>query len=191
MKKRAFTIVEISILAVILLIVACLVIPFSIDDTKQASRVLEWRALQDRISYAFSMATVYEETGAQKIEDYIMKSISDDAYQKIVPYKIRYMNGSSASGIGSFDNVYTVGEDNVIGFKWSKKPDEANGLMFYDINGRKGPNRWGKDVFGVKILDGKVTPLCANKSHQEIKEDCSKEGTGCCCSYYYLIGGNF
>ena len=41
MKKRAFTIVEISILAVILLIVACLVIPFSIDDVVDAYCIVQ------------------------------------------------------------------------------------------------------------------------------------------------------
>ena len=187
--KKAFTIVEISILAVILFIVGCLVIPFSIDDTLQAAHVLEWRALQDRISQAFTAAQIYGET--DKLEDYIMKSISDETYTKITPYKIRYMNGSSASGIGNFENVYAVGEDNVIGFRWYEGTVEKKGIMFYDINGKKGPNRWGKDVFGVNIYKEKIEPLCSRKPHKEIVEDCSKSGTGCCCSYYYLVGGNF
>ncbi len=192
MKKSAFTIIEISILAVILVIVACLVIPFSIDDTKQASRVLEWRALQERITHAFSAAKAYGDSDRSKIEVYIMKSISDEEYNPIEPYKIKYMNGNKASCFGKFDKVYAVGEDNVIGFKWYEEGlREQKGLMFYDINGKKGPNRWGKDVFGVNIYEGKVEPLCARKPHNEIVADCSKDGTGCCCSYYYLVGGNF
>lgn len=189
--KKAFTIVEISILAVILLIVGCLVVPFAIDDTRQASSVLEWRALQDRISQAFTAAKVYGETDSSKLEEYIMKSISDEVYTKIEPYKIKYMNGHAATGIGNFQNVYAVGEDNVIGFRWFENIGEQKGIMFYDINGRRGPNRWGKDVFGVNIYDDSVQPLCSKKTHQEIKDDCSKTGTGCCCSYYYLVGGNF
>ena len=190
--KKAFTIVEISILAVILLIVACLIIPFAIDDTRQAAHVLEWRALQDRISQAFTATKIYGESDNSKLEEYIMKSISDEIYTKISPYKIKYLNGRPATGIGNFQNVYAIGEDNVIGFKWFDEHFETQkGIMFYDINGKKGPNRWGKDVFGINIYEDSVQPLCSKKQHQEIKDDCSKTGTGCCCSYYYLVGGNF
>ena len=154
MLKKGFTIIEISILAVILIIVGCLIVPFSIDDTRQASRVLEWRALQDRINHAFSAVKVYGASSYAEVEDYIMKSISDSEYEKIDSYKIKYMNGRSASGIGNFQSVYAVGEDNVIGFKWGQgKPDNRVGVMFYDINGKKGPNRWGKDVFGINISE--------------------------------------
>ena len=189
--KRAFTIIEISILAVILIIVGCLVIPFSIDDTRQASYVLEWRALQDRLTMAFTAAKIHGDTSHEKIEEYILKSISDDEYKKIPSYKIKYMNGHAATGIGSFQNVYEVGEGNSVGFKWYEKDSDTSGIMFYDINGKKGPNRWGKDVFGVNIYSQKSEPLCKNKKHEEIVQDCSKTGTGCCCSYYYLVGGNF
>ena len=190
--KKGFTIVEISILAVILIIVGCLLIPFSINDTKQASRVLEWRALQDRLTHAFSAAGAYGAKSNKELEEYIMKSISDSDYKKIQPYKIKYMNGSAASGIGDFTSVYEIGTDNVIGFKWEEvSKDEKSGIMFYDINGKEAPNRWGKDVFGMNIYKDKIEPLCSRKSHEEIKADCAKGGTGCCCSYYYLVGGNF
>ena len=189
--KKAFTILEISILSVILIIVACLVIPFSIDDTKQAAYILEWRALQDRINHAFTAAKVDGETDNIDIEKYIMQSISDGNYKAIQPYSIKYMNGRQASGIGNFETVYKVGEDNSLGFKWNNAQNSLSGIMFYDINGTQPPNRWGKDVFGINIDNGIVTPLCAGKSHSEIKEDCSKQGTGCCCSYYYLVGGKF
>lgn len=189
--KKGFTIVEISILAVILIIVGCLIIPFSIDDTRQASHVVEWRALQDRINHAFAASVVYGVKDNSELEEYIMKSISDSEYKKITPYKIKYMNGRPAAGIGDFTGVYEVGNDNVIGFRWANDKGGKNGVMFYDINGKKGPNRWGKDVFGVNIYPDRIEPLCASKSHEEIKADCSKGGTGCCCSYYYLVGGNF
>ncbi len=189
--KKGFTIVEISILAVILIIVGCLIIPFSIDDTLQASHVIEWRALQDRINHAFAASVVYGTKNDKEFEEYMMKSISDSKYKPISPYKIKYMNGKTAVGIGDFTRVYEIGTDNVIGFRWDVGKNGQVGTMFYDINGKKGPNRWGKDVFGVKIYPDKIEPLCAQKSHQEIVADCSKGGTGCCCSYYYLIGGTF
>ncbi len=190
--KKAFTIVEITILAVILVIVGCLIIPFSINDTMQASRVLEWRALQERINHAFSAASVYGIKDFKEFELIMIKSISDSVYKETKPYKIKYMNGHRAAGVGDFTSVYEVADDNVIGFKWNESGNtDKLGMMFYDINGKKGPNRWGKDVFGVNIYRKKIEPFCANKAHEEIKADCSPNGTGCCCSYYYLVGGNF
>lgn len=189
--QRAFTIIEISILAVILIIVGCLVVPFSLDDTRQASYVLEWRALQDRLNMAFTAAKIHNDTSFSNLENFVLKSISDSEYKKIQPYKIKYMNGHQATGIGNFQNVYEVGDGNSIGFKWNEPGSEISGVMFYDINGKTGPNRWGKDVFGINIYPEKPEPLCARKNHSEIIKDCSRGGTGCCCSYYYLVGGNF
>ena len=44
--KRAFTIVEVSILFVIFLIVAFLVAPLSLDDTLQAKNISRWINVQ-------------------------------------------------------------------------------------------------------------------------------------------------
>ena len=88
--QRAFIIIEISILAVILIIVGCLVIPFSLDDTRQASYVLEWRALQDRLNMAFTAAKIHNDTSFSNLENFVLKSISDSEYKKIQPYKDKF-----------------------------------------------------------------------------------------------------
>ena len=51
--KNAFTIVEVSILLVIFLIVAFLVAPLSLDDTKQAKNTSAWRNVQTEFANIF------------------------------------------------------------------------------------------------------------------------------------------
>ncbi len=64
--------------------------------------------------------------------------------------------------------------------------------MMFDMNGIKGPNIWGKDIFGINIyIDGKITPLGYDWNLEELKQDCSEHGSGVSCSHYYRIGGDF
>ena len=65
-------------------------------------------------------------------------------------------------------------------------------MMMVDINGLLPPNTWGRDIFGLYILDeGHIEPFGYNLSAENVVSDCSKNGLGIGCSYYYLIGGEF
>ena len=48
--KNGFTIVEVSILFVIFLIVAFLVAPLSLDDSRQAKNTSRWRSVQEEFT---------------------------------------------------------------------------------------------------------------------------------------------
>ena len=75
---------------------------------------------------------------------------------------------------------------------YHKKSDDAFFIMMFDINGLMPPNRWGKDIYGIKIFDGgKIKPFGEELSMDELRKDCSESGTGVSCSYYYKIGGGF
>ncbi len=64
--------------------------------------------------------------------------------------------------------------------------------MMFDMNGLKGPNMWGKDIYAINIfVDGKITPIGTGWELEDMKLDCSDKGTGVSCSYYYRIGGEF
>ena len=64
--------------------------------------------------------------------------------------------------------------------------------MMFDINGILPPNRWGKDIYGVSIFDGgRIEPFGYDEDMEDLREDCSKQGSGVSCSYYYKIGGGF
>ena len=57
-------------------------------------------------------------------------------------------------------------------------------VVFFDINGGKGPNVIGKDLFIYKILKDKVVP------NLEPTDDCNLNDTGFSCSSYILKNDN-
>ena len=110
----------------------------------------------------------------------------------IEPYKIVYMNGSFPSAEYRFTDYKQTYKNATVAYKVYNDPKtEAIGIMMYDVNGSMGPNTWGKDVFGYNIYTDRLEPFCKNDSVATQKQDCSKTGTGICCSNYYLIGGSF
>ena len=93
-----------------------------------------------------------------------------------------------------FEKFYNSYNGNIIGIKDIKDDDvyHPGFIMMFDMNGIKGPNMWGKDIYGINIFsDGKITPLGTGWDIEDLKKDCSEQGTGISCSYYYRIGGEF
>ncbi len=72
--KRAFTIVEVSILFVIFLIVAFLVAPLSLDDSMQAKNTSKWRNVQEDFSNIFYSINTRKDDDKKTFEE-VFKSI--------------------------------------------------------------------------------------------------------------------
>jgi hypothetical protein len=107
-------------------------------------------------------------------------------------YKITYMNGTFPSGEYRFSDFKQTYSKAVVAYTlYDESQTDALGIMMYDVNGEVGPNVWGKDVFGYNIYSDRFEPFCKNDSVAVQKQDCSKSGTGLCCSNYFLIGGSF
>jgi hypothetical protein len=106
------------------------------------------------------------------------------------------MNGSKVAAGDEyyFERFYLTSNNRIVGIKEVKNHDiyQPAFRMLFDVNGLSRPNTWGKDIFGMNIfVDGKISPLGAGKSIDELTKDCSETGTGVSCSYYYRIGGDF
>lgn len=56
------------------------------------------------------------------------------------------------------------------------------GWVSVDVNGAKGPNTVGKDIFGVWVLDNKISPY----GTQNYANSCNTSSTGISCSSQYL-----
>ena len=192
--KRAFTIVEVSILCVIFLIVAFLIAPLSLDDTMQAKNASRWRNVQtDFINISESVNNQREELGESfDFKTVIKQIINNETKNEILPYKISYMNGVSSNKKLPFNHFRTTYSNATIAVELYEQPqNEKYGEILYDVNGTTGPNIWGKDVFGLDITEQGFKPYCKMEPLHIQKRDCSKNGSGLCCSNYYLIGGNF
>lgn len=127
------------------------------------------------------------------IKPYLRVNTEMDAPKK--HYRPRYMNGAKVykGQTYYFDEFYFAENNTIVGIKdiKSDKSDDTLFMMMFDMNGILPPNRWGKDIFGVRILEGRIEPFGEGMEMSELKKDCSESGTGVSCSYYYKIGGGF
>lgn len=190
--KKGFTIVEVSILFVIFLIVALLVAPMSLDDTRQAKNTSRWRSVQQDFTNIFYSINNETEEASTPFNKTLQTILDNEIKDKIPAYKISYMNGIHPVGTYRFEDYKTTYSNAVIAVKLLDEPEnKLKGYLMYDVNGKNGPNIWGKDVFGLYIYSNHFEPFGKSETITTQKQDCSKNGTGLFCSNYYLIGGNF
>ena len=190
--KKGFTIIEGSILFVIFLIVAFLVAPLSLDDTMQARHTSRWKNVQGEFTNIFHSINSQKEGENLSFKEAFETVFEGETKDSIKTYKITFLNGTYPNAIYRFKDFQTTYSKAVVATKlFDESENEVKGILLYDVNGNSGPNVWGKDVFGLNIYIDKFEPFCKNESLSYQKQDCSKNGTGLCCSNYYLIGGNF
>lgn len=190
--KKGFTIVEVSILFVIFLIVAFLVAPLSLDDTMQAKNTSRWRNVQSDFANIFYSINTQKENKDFDFKEAFKMTMAGEIKSDVEPYKILFLNGTFPNSTYRFDDYKLTQGNSVVSVKMFDQPQgDLQGLLMYDVNGSVGPNTWGKDVFGLNIYSDRFEPFCKNDAITIQKQECSKDGTGLCCSNYYLIGGSF
>ena len=188
--KKAFTIVEVSILFVIFLIVAFLVAPLSLDDTRQANNTHRWQNVQSDFDNIYNTINTHKEYDGFDFKNEFNSTLKGQIKIDTEPYVIRNMNGSMPQDLYIFKEFSLTYSNATIAYKLFNEPkDEIIGVMMYDVNGSASPNTWGKDVFGYNVTAKGFEPFCKNESITNQKKDC-RNGTGLCCSNYYLIGGS-
>lgn len=192
MRRRGFTIVEVSILFVIFLIVAFLVAPLSLDDTRQAKITSRWRVVQDDFMNIFYSVNSHQKDSNSTFEKALNTILENEVKGEVPAYKITYLNGTFPSNTYRFSDYKQTISNAVLAVKLFEEPQgDLQGILMYDINGKSAPNTWGKDVYGLNIYSDRFEPFCKSESLASQKQDCSRNGTGLCCSNYYLIGGSF
>ena len=189
--KKAFTIVEVSILFVIFLIVAFLVVPLSLDDSLQAKNASRWRNVQSDFANIFYAVNAQKEDENFDFKTAFESVMSGEVKGNVDLYKITFLNGTFPNSTYRFNDFKLTQTNSVVSYKLYETPqDGVLGLLLYDVNGSVGPNVWGKDVFGLNIYSDRFEPFCKNDAISVQKQQCSKNGTGLCCSNYYLQGGS-
>ena len=211
MVRKKYWKLEYSIALFFMLGIILLMMPISIENTRQANFISKWNERYNRVDYMFQVINAHitddlltsfnkAKTPAEReklllllVKPYLRLNTEDNVSRH---YKIRYMNGNKVfkGQLYYFDDFYYAENNTIVGIKdiQSQKSDDAFFIMMFDINGLMPPNRWGKDIYGIKIFDGgKIKPFGEELSMDELRKDCSESGTGVSCSYYYKIGGGF
>ncbi len=207
--KKRFWKLEYSIAVFVMLGVILLIMPVSIENSRQANFISKWNEKLNRVEYMFSVINAHitddmlksmkkAKTSSER-ENLLLAIIKPYMRIKSLPirhYKPRYMNGARVykGQRYYFEDFYFAENNTIVGIKdiKSEKSDDVLFIMMFDMNGILPPNRWGKDIFGINIYDGgNIEPFGFDENMVELKKDCSETGTGVSCSYYYKIGGGF
>ena len=193
--KDGFTLVEVIILFVIFITVAILVVPLSFEDAVTAKNNAKWQHVQSgfaSIPINMMNTQTYKTSGVVSLEHFIAALIKVHPLHNVVNYKIKYMNGETPEDRYKFNEIYNTDSGATIAFNWfddNEKiagEDKIEGVLMYDVNGKRGPNVWGKDVFGMNIYANKIEPFGKDIDPTTVVSDCSRQGTGLYCSYAVL-----
>jgi hypothetical protein len=209
MKKKGFTIIEIFVVFLIILGVIFLILPQKLDSTKQARLISKWNGNYSNLEYTFSLMLAQKEP---EIEKQFATAKNDNEKKQILleaikpylriksevkkTYTQHYMNGKIINSKDDyyFDNFYLTSSNEIIGLKLINPhcaSQKSCAIIVFDINGLKGPNKWGYDIFGISLSKTGIEPFGKEFDAYTLKTDCSKKGLGISCAYYYSIGGKF
>lgn len=210
MQKQGFTIVEVVVVFLLILGVTFLILPTSLDNTRQARFISKWNEKYSEIEYMFSVISAQQDS---ELKEKFSKAQNNNDRKKILletikpymrittelkpkDYTQKYMNGTPVCACGRyyFNSFYNTSSNEIIGLKWITKNCENGtvcGLISIDLNGIDPPNTWGYDIFGVNVFKNKIEPFGKDIEPDVLKSDCSRFGYGLYCSYYYLMGGKF
>lgn len=208
--KGGFTIIEVVVVFLLILGVTFLILPKSLNTTRQARLISKWTEKYSQLEYMFSVIRAQNDITMEKS---LTKAQNNEDRKKIVLETIKpylritsevqsplyiqhYMNKELVQSPDKyyFSDFYNTESNDIVGLKWVNadcKDEDVCAVMSFDINGLEPPNTWGYDIFGINLLKDKIEPLGKNVESETLKNDCSKYGFGTYCSYYYLIGGEF
>ena len=193
MKKLAFTLAEVLITLGIIGVVAAMTMPTLITNYQKRATVAKLKRAYSVIKQAYLMS--YDQVGDLKFSE--IRALGKESYFKTywAPYiQATYCNSFSECGYTSDDYPWkntdgeTVGTYSSLTIVFYTNDGFlygiyfASGYVFVDINGPKGPNQLGRDVFWFdKVSDAKgnnLYPACYSDSR--ISSMCSRNNGVCC-----------
>lgn len=210
MQKQGFTIIEVVVVFLLMLMVAFFILPTSLETTNQARFISMWSAKYSQLEYMFSV--IKAQDGA-KIDEMFDSSKNTNDQTKILldiikpylritqalnnaDYHPHYMNKLHVNENDEyyFNKFYLTSSNEIIGIqKTNSNCSEKNicTVLSFDLNGTNPPNAWGYDIFGINVYKNRIEPVGKGLDMDTLRTNCSKNDFGIYCSYYYLIGGKF
>ncbi len=209
--KNGFTIIEVVVVFLLILGVTFLVLPKSMNNTKQARFISKWSTKFSELEYMYTVIKAQQD--GQYLKE-LAKPKNNTPSNCIIPelfkpylritsevqsinYNRFYMNKQPVgeSDRYAFNKYYRTSDNEIMAMKWLKNDctDDKNpcAIVSFDMNGVEPPNTWGYDIFGLNLFKNNIQALGQSIQPDILKNDCSKNGYGIYCSYYYLMGGRF
>ncbi len=207
-----FTLAEVLITLGIIGVVAALTMPALIGHYKKEETISKLKKAYTILNQAMKRSEVdngaYEHWGSafdMGPEEYInkywvpyfnvtsvCKTFGECGYKTNTPFK--KLDGTNDTTVVAHTNLRIpfMTADGIM-YSISASSGDASvedNTIFIDINGGKGPNVHGKDVFMFTRDKNKgILPLCYTNTEESIDNSCSKNGYGYCCAQKIMQDG--
>ena len=213
-KKKGFSLAEVLITLTIIGIIAAITIPSILQSTQKKEFIIAWRKSFSIIANVVNYMRANgeddfknEDTLCRTFAQYVKQSkicregkfvedgCAPEAYPIYYKYGTRRVHSQNMGEIGGGSSCILVDNASIICFD--------SYIAMVDVNGYKGPNTIGQDIFAALIdfkditlrpakgrkymwgpADGHVVPLTAGDG------TCQKEDLGWGCSAWYLTHDN-
>ncbi len=198
----AFTLAEVLITLAIIGVVAALTIPTVVRDYRERQAISAVKKVYSSIAQAAHTAQAqngeissWDVDTPEKMLEILkpyLKVIKNCGTEKgcFPDVQYKYLNGTGWQNIDNFLAAKAILADGTsIAFY---KTGTSGYNVWFDINGLKAPNQWGKDLFMVKIAlqEGKIHPAFCDDGSGSTSNNCNKSGNGWCCSSWIIKNDN-
>ena len=215
-KLRALNFAEIAVTVFIVIAVSFILLAKIFGVSQESQVIYNWKETLAATKYSYGVLLL---TQRDKLKEFVqtegtmrnsnvlnlfrttlkVDSISAvNEKRSLKSYKYRFLNGRKVPKDSKYyvqDFVYSPDGNIMAGLNWMNPncmdTDELCGIMVFDMNGVKLPNRFGLDVFGVNIYNDRLEPFGTGLSYRENQLNCRRLETGVTCSKFYLMGGQF
>ncbi len=214
--RLGFTLAEVLITLGIIGVVAALTIPTLMTAHKKHVTAAKLKRAVSSINQAIKLSESengevenWDRTLTQKefVDKYfrpymkiaqVCNPVTDCGYKSDAPWS--YLNGATHGSYSSPNHggrtpfltldgflyaysAYSAGSDSITG--------DNDRVIIVDINGAEKPNQLGKDVFFLYRIEEEdsIIPYGADKSDEEIRKSCSKNGNGFYCAALIRANG--
>lgn len=215
-RKSALSFAEIVVIIFIVIAVVCILFA-KIFGVKQESNIIyNWKKTLMATQYSYNVLLLTKKDELEKIiklenpvrNEKILKLFREtlnvntidtiNSSRSLKNYKYRFLNGRRVAKESKYyveNFVYSPDGKIMAGLNWTNDDcfnnDGLCGVLIFDMNGVKLPNRFGLDIFGVNIYRDKIEPFGSGLSYADNQLNCRRLETGVTCSKFYLMGGQF
>lgn len=208
-KQYGFTLAEVLITLLIIGVVASLIIPSILNDTRDAELKTAWKKTYASINQAFG--EILMDNGGTFIGIAGDSNEFRNAFKNKMNFvskcdgqiacdsqSLTKLNGTSDSYIlvrnlilNDGTIIYFFLDSGNCDFGSYVYTSGACGWILVDVNGNKNPNRWGKDIYGIWVMKNQILPWgadpagTANSTYKESTCISSGSGYGCGAKYLY------
>ncbi len=203
-KNRGFSLAEVIICLLVVGIIAAITIPTLVFDVYEQLTVTQVKKVYSTLSNAYRYVRIVNGSPedwpefinqnfdhslfAEKFRPFmhIMHDCKKDGNNSLCILNNQYhkFNGDSELYLNSRYDVVLADGTSVIFNTRRDSVDERYdrwGVIYVDLNGTKGPNRWGYDLFEFSIQKDNIVPTGANKGSTDrtILSNCLSTGYHC------------